>query len=695
MTLNFQALHAPRGANAHFALGLLKGGGGFALESDRAATQDVFIGWRRGHQIACLPFFRNAHSAELATFVGEQARPSQLTVSAFSEAQIERRFQWATDTWLAPRLEFAIASPVRGLSSPLAVDEAAWARDLLPALPARLTLDNRDSTEPLQGFFAVSGLRGLQLLPEGLTGWETIQGYGFACRPAPNVRAVAHWDLPSLFTPPHPLAFPLAGTGVLLVDVPPGEMFTLDFVLGWHRAGVVTAGAQRLAYAYTHHFENLPHVLNSALDVSAEAWPEALAFDQQLRDSGLNAERQFIVAQATRSYWASTLLFAPPAARAPADLRYVVNEGSFMMLNTLDLAVDHLFYELAHQPWVVRNILDSFADEYAYTDQCGVSFAHDQGVFNTFSPRGSSCYEVRGQEGCYSFMTHEEILNWTLAAGLYLHTTDDSDWARARGELIARCYDSLLQRDHPDPAQRDGIPDIDSARANGAGEITSYDSLDPSLGQTRRNLYIAVKCWAAYLILGWLFDYLDDSERAGLARQSAELCARTLTAAFDPALGYIPALLDGVDRSPILSAVEGLIYPHQMGILPEGELTHCLRAHLTAILKPGVCLFPDGGWKLSARSDNSWASKIFLCQHIAESILGLAADPRADRAHAEWWRVGCASNPGIDQIFAGTTPEKNFFYPRAITSYLWLMRSKSSKESSHVFPRHRHLHDGQ
>jgi len=115
-----------------------------------------------------------------------------------------------------------------------------------------------------------------------------------------------------------------------------------------------------------------------------------------------------------------------------------------------------------------------------------------------------------------------------------------------------------------------------------------------------------------------------------------------------------------------------MIYPHWMGILPASNLTRVLRAHLEAILKPGICLFDDGGWKLSAHSVNSWVSKIFLAQHIAEKVLHIPANLRADKAHADWWRIGCPTNPGIDQVFAGTTPERNFFYPRAITSYLWL-----------------------
>ncbi len=56
---SFAALHGLQGASAHFALGHYGAGGGFALQSDQAATQDVYIGLRRGNQILCLPFYRD------------------------------------------------------------------------------------------------------------------------------------------------------------------------------------------------------------------------------------------------------------------------------------------------------------------------------------------------------------------------------------------------------------------------------------------------------------------------------------------------------------------------------------------------------------------------------------------------------------------------------------------------------------
>ena len=50
----------------------------------------------------------------------------------------------------------------------------------------------------------------------------------------------------------------------------------------------------------------------------------------------------------------------------------MVNEGEYCMMNTLDLAVDHVFWELDHNPWLVRNLLDEFVRRYSYTDEVKV-----------------------------------------------------------------------------------------------------------------------------------------------------------------------------------------------------------------------------------------------------------------------------------------------------------------------------------
>jgi len=86
---------------------------------------------------------------------------------------------------------------------------------------------------------------------------------------------------------------------------------------------------------------------------------------------------------------------------------------------------------------------------------------------------------------------------------------------------------------------------------------------------------------------------------------------------------------------------------------------------------PGLCLFPDGGWKLSSTSDNSWPSKIFICQHVAERVFGIRPESRSHAVHAAWMQLGCADWAMTDQCFAGTGKGSKY-YPRGVTSWLWL-----------------------
>jgi hypothetical protein len=103
-----------------------------------------------------------------------------------------------------------------------------------------------------------------------------------------------------------------------------------------------------------------------------------------------------------------------------------------VMMNTLDLTIDMMFFELKWNPWTVRNVLEHFVEEYSYTDKIfspdnpeqllegGISFAHDMGVDNHFSPKGYSSYECSGLDRkCFSYMTSEQLTNWVLIAGVY------------------------------------------------------------------------------------------------------------------------------------------------------------------------------------------------------------------------------------------------------------------------------------
>jgi hypothetical protein len=281
------------------------------------------------------------------------------------------------------------------------------------------------------------------------------------------------------------------------------------------------------------------------------------------------------------------------------------------------------------------------------------------------------------------------LTNWVLCAGLYVSQTGDQDFLKQHKDLLGRCLESLLNRDHPDPAQRDGLMSFESSRTKGGGEITTYDSLDHSLGQARRNVYLGGKCWASYLALEKMLSELGDAELAKEAHAAAVRCAATLTDSFDTQLGFIPAVLDGENKSAIIPAVEALIYPWKMGLgdlLGEqgefGGYIRMLKEHTAYVLKPGVCLYEDGGWKLSNSADNSWMSKICLNQYVVREILGIeyGEEARADAAHV-FWEVNGSKFQACSDQFASGQPIGSLYYPRIVTNILWL-ESAAMKSSN-------------
>src|SRR5262249_28263910 len=130
----------------------------------------------------------------------------------------------------------------------------------------------------------------------------------------------------------------------------------------------------------------------------------------------------------------------------------------------------------------------------------GLSFCHDMGVNNNFSRTGHSSYELANLNGCFSYMTQEQLCNWILLASCYVARTNDMNWLSASAHLIRACADSLRNRAN----LRTGVMTYDSARCGPGQEITTYDSLDESLGQARANSYLAAKCWASWVGLEML-----------------------------------------------------------------------------------------------------------------------------------------------------------------------------------------------
>lgn len=695
MSTNYHTQHSPFGAFASFTVGLHDAPGGFGIGLSGPANQNIYAGYRvAGGDWQLLPFFSATKSLAEA-FTTDQVppagaeRPALTGYRKLSAGEFTRALHWASDRWEAGGFAFTVCTPFQRLAAEAALDGAATA----PVLAATLEFDNRGGTADVEMIFGYGDPaqppRPLADTASDLAGFATGRRYGFATEPAPHRRTLqGHTVLTP--SPASRDGFQRIGAEVAVVQrVAAGARGVLPLALGFFEAGIVTTGLD-CSYLYTRHFSSLEAVLRHGLRHHAVLVATAAARDAELAASRLAPEQRWLLAQATHSYFGSSQLL-----ELEGRPLWNVNEGEYRMINTFDLTVDHLFFELTWHPWAVRNALDLFATRYAYREGVhapdgrhgagGVSFTHDMGVASQFSPPGVSSYECTEVTGCFSHMTMEQLVNWILCAVSYAEKTADRSWLESRLPLLLECRTSLENRDDPDPARRTGVLKWDSDRCGTTGEITTYDSLDTSLGQARNNLYLAVKTLAAWLLLELAFRRLGREEERAAARRASDRLAHTLTGQFEIETGFFPAVFEGGNRSRILPAVEGLAFPLFAGLAGElardgrfAVLLGQLETHLTNALRSGICLDAvTGGWKLSSTSRNTWMSKIAIAQHVTRRLFPAALNPAAraaDRVHAAWEQApGCGAFAMCDQIQSETgVAIGSKYYPRVVSAILWL-----------------------
>ncbi len=701
---DFHAHHSPFGAHSSFTLGRHGVGGGFGLELGRPADQEVYVAYsREGETPRALPFF-SGYTASKADFALEDAASDHGSFEhwrVFSKDEIDRSLGWTTDAWSASDLTFRLLTPFGPVADPATAPAGEFRLAILPAILSEITLDNRDSDHPAWTYFGI-GTKGespLRLLSD-TTGGELLgvasgPRYGLAVEATtPDAEEILTWNTARTVATGEGEIHRLVGQGGLLFRVPPRTTRTFTVALGFYLDGTVTSGIPT-DYLYTQHYADLEDVLRTALTRAPDLRRVCTEREAELAASDLNADRQFLLAHATHSYFGSTQLLRHTVTGQPL---YVVNEGEYRMMNTFDLTVDHLFFELRYFPWAVRNVLDQFVETYSYEDTTqnvladrepspgGISFTHDMGIANQFTPPGWSSYELADKPGCFSHMTHEQLVNFILCATLYGLRSPDPNWLGEQAPILARTFDSLLSRDHPDPGKRTGIMLLDSSRCGTLGqEITTYDSLDSSLGQARQNVYLAVKTWAACVALSHAFRSLDRTALAEATEHQAALAAATIVGAFDEQRDRLPAVIGENEESAIIPAIEGLVFPWFLddadAVSPDGRfgpLVQKLATHIRTVLVTGTCIDAvTGGWKISSTSQNTWMSKIALSQFVHDTILGITSPdaPGWDRAHAKWQQTGCADWAFVDQVRSHDGhPLGSKYYPRGVTMILWLDR---------------------
>lgn len=694
----FNAHHSPIGAFASLTLGYRGAKGGLGLELKQPADRNIYIGIqsRDSNCYKALPFFAGGQDDSKrydVERVDDEIVQNEF-FTPFHENEIIREFNVCTDRWIAEDLDVKIYSQVCSIPDPQKASAEELKSVLIPAVLVEMTIDNTkgksirrafigyDETDPYYSMRHINddkqGIVGIA--QGGLTAIIADSGIAY---PAVNFSPECilgetlkeNWN------------FGLGNTALLIMEAPAGETTTYRFAVCFFREGQAVLG-EKTKYYYTKFFENLEQVGRYSLDKFDIIKNKCLNTDDYYRKTTLSEDQRFMMAHAIRSYYGCTEMLEKDGKPL-----WIINEGEYRMLNTLDLTVDQLFFELKMNPWTVRNVLDFFLEKYSYHDKVcfpgdsteyegGITFTHDMGVGNVFSRPGHSAYEKSGIDGCFSYMSHEQLVNWLCCALVYIENTKDEKWLKDNIDVIKECFESMMNRDNPDPNKRNGIMGLDSNCTRGGAEITTYDSLDVSLGQARNNIYLAGKCWGVYVSLSKLFKRLGIDNLACTAEKQAILCADTILS-YVTADGYIPAILGENNDSKIIPAIEGLVFPYFTGCKEALDLNgkysiylKALKKHLEVILVKGTCIFEDGGWKLSSTSTNSWLSKIYLCQFVARKILGETADIYStipDQAHVQWLTHPEHSYwSWSDQIISGVITGSKY-YPRGVTNTLWLL----------------------
>ncbi len=695
----FNAHHSPIGAFATFTLGHKGASGGFGLELEGPAGENVYIGIESKENSKIyhsLPFFEYSENDSTRFNQSGPVFPDdEIRAVPFDDKSINREYNLATDQWRAEDLTFKIFSPAGAVPDPSVSAESVAKKALVPAVFVELTIDNTACNRKRSAFFGFTG-------EDRYTAMRRIDGNGGGLKGVAQGRIVGilsddkdvvpglGFTIEDLLGPRNKKrrSFGLGKVGALIMELKPGECKTFRFALCFYRGGTVTSGIDA-SYYYTKFFSDLESVAQYALSGFAGFKAAAQNRDEILDGTEMSDQRKFMLIHSTRSYYGSTELLR---LRDNTPL-WVVNEGEYRMMNTLDLTIDQLFYELNVNPWTVCNVLDFYAQKYSYRDsvrsvktgkRCdgGVSFTHDMGVGNVFSSQGTSAYELPGLDGCFSYMTHEQLVNWVLAASVYGIRCKDSQWLRGKGELLEECLRSMVKRDGGDECSLDGVMDLDSVLTGSGEEITTYDNIDHAMGRARRSSYLALKSWASYCLLGKIFREWGRADLQKVAHSQALKCSETIMR-FTGKDGKVPALLEKGCKTVSISTIEGLIFPWFIGDFqtvsfsgPYAALLNVLKVHVENILNPAECLFGNGGWKLSSTSDNTWLSKIYLCQFIAEHILGVRLGNREDSAHVSWLLDENNSfYAWSDQIRDGVVSGSRY-YPRGVTSWLWLEDGK-------------------
>lgn len=664
----FMTEHAPVGAWMSLIFGAPAQGVTIRQELSEF-TGDLLVGVHREGAIHALPFIRNPSDYSAWQFVGPN--------------EIQRTLSPCIDEWTAAHagITLRVLTPQPALPNPKRSGNLQFAT--APGLLLELVIDNSNSEQPAVGFIGLRTTPGIALRPLDWSS-KTLRGVGQGSRwilaaaaAKEELITVQTHHLADLFSAP--ALDPSGPIGGIAIRVSPRTTKTVALAIAGYLPGFATQGIDA-RYAYTSHFPRIEAVANFLLHNRERIRESCLSFDARTAPSLNDPHKTVTCARGIRAYNASTQVIEgtalPLGAAGPASWFATIDPASARRC-PLDLAADHLPWELFRNPWVIRNAFDLATTTYAYHDRVrfpedsqspdewrtgGMTFARDFGFGSAYAPGaspstqpGTSAFDGAGTSPGWSGgkMATEVLLNSIYMLTSYALLADDTPWARTRLPFARELMVSLENRDHWDPEKRNGILKADSEGAAGEEQtaLATIAGAPPELTRARGNLYLAIKTFCANLLLTTYFQNNNDLHSADFSYAFAQKTAASIVAAFKD---FLPANLLSTDALPgarMLAALEPLALPTYLGLtstLAEyfPQLFQALKAHAEACLKPAPEGCMDSGsaaLRLISTSPATDPGKAVAILFVLERLFQLDA---GGHAPAIWDKL--SNTPGQD-----------------------------------------------
>ena len=142
------------------------------------------------------------------------------------------------------------------------------------------------------------------------------------------------------------------GPAFLCLSVEAGRKKTM--YLAWSvYAQAGSNGATATSYYYNRYFSSARQAADYILGHREELLLASRKSEEEIGGKYPDPGRFLLFCQAVRAYYACCQLLRDEGGA----VRYNICEGAYLWRNTMDLCADHLVWELARNPWVVRNIM--------------------------------------------------------------------------------------------------------------------------------------------------------------------------------------------------------------------------------------------------------------------------------------------------------------------------------------------------